>query len=66
MIRLQNTYVSLEAVAAELGLPKSYLKQLAANKSIPYLNVNGRLRFDGPAVRQALHQLAAKGGLDEQ
>ena len=61
MTKEQYTYVSLEALAAELGLPKSYLKQLSANKVIPCLDVNGRLRFGSLAVRQALGELASKG-----
>ena len=59
------TYVSLEALAVELGLPKVYLKQLAVKGSIPCLNVNGRLRFNPVAVQQALDKLAAAGCCDD-
>jgi|GEM_PF-6259196 len=56
-----TTYVSLESLSANLNLPKAYLKQLVANRLIPCLNVNGRLRFDIANVRQTLSDLAAKG-----
>ncbi len=59
------TYVSLEALAIELGLPKVYLKRLAVKGSIPCLNVNGRLRFNPAAIQQALDRLAAEGRTDE-
>lgn len=61
MKNAKYTYVSLEALAVELGLPKLYLKQLAVKGSIPFLNVNGRLRFNPVAVQQALDKLAARG-----
>lgn len=51
-------YVSLEALAAELHLPKSYLKKLAAQKLIPSLNVNGRMRFDPFVVVEKLTDIA--------
>lgn len=54
-------YVSLEALAAELCLPKAYLKQLAVKYSIPALDVNGRLRFNSIAVKKALDKLAERG-----
>ena len=60
----KNSYISLEALAATLGLPQHYLKALANKKQIPYLNVNGRLRFDIEAVRHALNELAKKGVSD--
>jgi len=65
---MKNTeykYVSLEALAAELCLPKAYLKQLTVKGSIPALNVNGRLRFNPKAVQHALDKLASKGGSNE-
>lgn len=52
-------FVSLEALAAELCLPKSYLRNLAAQKLIPCLNVNGRLRFDSVVVMDALTKLSS-------
>lgn len=55
-------YVSLEALAAELCLPKEYLKNLASRGDIPNLDVNGKMRFNLQAVQQALDKLAAKGG----
>lgn len=57
------TYLSLEALAVEIGLPKLYLKQLAVKGSIPCLNVNGRLRFDAVSVSKALNELAGNGNI---
>jgi hypothetical protein len=61
----KNTFVSLNALANHFNLPDSYLKQLANRSLIPFLKVNGRLRFNFEAVQQALSELAAKGGGDE-
>jgi len=55
-------FVSLEALAAELGLPQAYLRRLAADGKIPSLNVSGRLRFNPSAVGDALTELSRKGG----
>lgn len=57
-----NEYISLEILATKLNLPQSYLRNLVANHQIPALNVNGRLRFNFEAVKEALADLAAKGG----
>ena len=65
MINAKYTYISLESLAVELGLPKSYLKQLAVKGSIPCLNINGRLRFNPATVQQAIDKLAVKGGHNE-
>ena len=60
-------YLSLEALAVSLNLPKHYLKGLAQSGVIPCLDVNGRLRFSEPDVRDALSTLASKRrGHDEQ
>ncbi len=59
-------YISLEILSAKTKLPQKYLKELAVEKRIPYLNVNGRLKFNPGAVQQALDKLAATGGHDEQ
>ena len=56
------TYLSLEALAAELCLPKRYLKSLAEKRSIPALDVNGRLRFNPETVQKALDNIAGNGG----
>jgi len=61
----KNTFVSLNALANHFNLPDSYLKQLANRSLIPFLKVNGRLRFNLEAVSQALTDLAAKGGDNE-
>lgn len=58
----KSSYISLEALAAELCLPKTFLRNLANKGDIPKLDVNGRLRFNPEAVQKALDELAAKGG----
>ena len=57
-------YDSLDGVARRLLLPKSYLQRLVAENKIPYLDVNGRKRFNPVAVKKALDKLAADGGSD--
>ena len=54
-------YLPLEALAANLGLSQSYLRGLAKRRLIPYLDVNGRLRFDEAQVRAALIDIAGVG-----
>ena len=66
MINAKYTYVSLEALAAIFGLPQNYLRELSKTHKIPLLNINGRLKFNPEAVKQALVELAAKGDTDEQ
>lgn len=59
-------YLPLDALAATLGLSRSYLRRLARTGRIPSLNANGRLRFDELQVREALRRLAeAEGAADE-
>ncbi len=59
-------YMSLESLAIELSLPKTYLRQLIEKRAIPALDVNGRLRFNPAAVQRALDNLAKQGdGADE-
>ena len=58
-------YISLEALAATLKLPQKFLRELVAKQQIPYLNVNGRLRFNIVAVEQTLDELAKRGNCDE-
>lgn len=63
-----NTYISLEALAASLGLPKPFLRKQAERGLIPCLRVGGRLRFEEPAVREALRRQAtpkANEGADD-
>lgn len=59
------SYISLEALAATLRLPQHYLRTLVSKNQIPYLNVNGRLRFNLNTVQVALDKLAAGEGSDE-
>jgi len=53
-----HSFVPLDCLAASLALPRAYLRRLADQKAIPSLDVNGRLRFDERAVRDALLRLA--------
>ena len=55
-------YISLEVLAVTLKLPQSFLRQLTEKKLIPFLDVNGRFRFNPETVQQALDDLARKGG----
>ena len=55
-------YLTLEALATILALPRTYLRDLANQGQIPYLDVNGRKRFIESEVRGVLAKRAAKGG----
>jgi len=55
---MKTQYLSLEALAAVLGLPQNYLRQLAKQKRIPSLKVGGRMRFQESEVREALVKIA--------
>jgi hypothetical protein len=57
-----NTFISLDHLAARLGLPKTYLKQLAEQRSVPYLLVSGRMKFNPMQVQDALDRIASEGG----
>jgi len=60
MKRVLTEYLSLEALSARLNLPQNYLRVLTDSSAIPSLDVNGRLRFSEPDVRDALSVLALK------
>ena len=66
MVNDRFIYISLEVLAAKVGLPKAYLKELTAKGLIPSLNVSGRLRFNPDAVKAALNELAAKRGAGDE
>jgi excisionase family DNA binding protein len=53
-----TSYLSLDALAARLGLSRPYLKEQAGRGTIPCLRVGGRMRFTEAAVREALAKLA--------
>lgn len=57
---------NLIGLSNELQLPAKWLKQQAEIGTIPVLNVDGKLRFNLDAVEEALCELAAKGGIDEE
>jgi excisionase family DNA binding protein len=54
-------YKPLNVTARMLGLPTTYIKELAEKNKIPMLIVRERMRFNPEAVRQALDELATKG-----
>ena len=54
---MKSQYLSLEALAATLGLPQGYLRNLASEGQIPFLDVNGRKRFYEEDVRDALKKM---------
>ena len=53
-------YIPLNKLSSRLGLPETYLKDLADRKVIPSLNVRGRLRFNPLQVQDALDGIASK------
>lgn len=55
-----QSYLPLEPAAASVGVPKTYLRRLADNREVPFLDVNGRKLFYPPAVVDALHKLSCK------
>ena len=55
---MEESYLSLEALAAIIALPQKYLRDLAQRGQIPFLDVNGRKRFCESHVRYALAELA--------
>ena len=55
-------YKTLNVTASLLGLPTTYIKELAEKNKIPVLKVKGRMRFNPEAVQQALDKIAAHGG----
>ena len=55
-----SCFLPLDVLATDLGLSRQYLRRLAREGEIPYLDVNGRKRFDPEQVRIALRDFAAK------
>ena len=55
----ESTFVSLDHLAARLGLPSTYLKRLAERRAVPCLRVSGRMKFNPLEVQQALDRMAA-------
>ena len=54
-----SSYVSLDALGAALGLPRSWLRAEADRGTIPCLRINRRRLFNVTAVRQAIDERAA-------
>jgi len=60
-------YNPLNVTARLLGLPAPYIKELAQQGKIPFLKIRNRLRFNPEAVQEALDEIAAnKGDNDEK
>jgi len=57
---MKTQFLSLEVLAATLGLPQAYLRNLAKQGQIPHLDVNGRMRFHEAEVREALSNLSKR------
>ena len=53
-------YLSLDALAARLKLPRPYLREQVEARHIPALRIGRVLRFDEAAVRDALRRLAER------
>lgn len=62
---MDSRFITLESLAARLWLPRTYLRRLAIEGAIPYLNVNGALRFEEDHVREALRRLAERAAATE-
>jgi len=61
-MKRRTIYKPLNTTARILGLPMPYLRELAEKRTIPVLDVNGRLRFNLEAVQNALDEIAAQEG----
>jgi len=57
---MDTEYISLDVLATRLKLPRRFLRERIRDGLIPHLNVNGRLRFDEGAARDALLKLATR------
>jgi excisionase family DNA binding protein len=49
-----TSYLSLDALAVTLGLPRKYLREQASAGKIPSLKIGRRVFFDAGEVRKAL------------
>lgn len=56
-IERSKRYLSLEALAARLELPKKYLSGLAKSGAIPFLDIKGKMVFDLIGVVDSLARL---------
>ena len=58
---MDTQYISLDALACRLGLPRRFLREQARRGVIPCLRIGGRMRFEESTVREALHRKAEQG-----
>ena len=56
-----TAFITLDALAVELGLPRRYLRELVEAGRIPFLLSGQRRFFDAATVREALCRLAESG-----
>jgi len=59
---MKNTLCNLLGLSNKLRLPAGWLKTQARNKTIPCLFIGKKMQFNLEAVKEALADLAAKGG----
>lgn len=53
-----TNYISLDCLALNLSLPKTYLRRLVKSGELPYVDTgNGRKRFKEDSVRAALDKI---------
>ncbi len=53
---MDRRFITLSRLAARLGLPRQFLREQARRGLITYLLVGGRMRFEEPAVCDALRR----------
>ena len=59
-----ESYISINVLSKELGLPRAYLRRLAKQGKIPYLRAGNQVRFLIDDVSEALKGLAVKEGAE--
>ena len=59
-------FMPLGKVAIVLGLPQSYLHELAADHAIPHLEVRRQVFADARAVKAKLDQIADSAGANHK
>ena len=57
-----NDYITIATLTRRLGLPRSYIDRLVEQRIIPTIVVNGKRRATENEAREALNELATKGG----
>jgi len=65
MDRTDTTFITLNRLSTETGLPAAWLRAEADAERIPSLRAGRRLMFNREAVEAALIERARQGGDDE-